>query len=254
MLEALPPTPTAERRYTSRSDEPPGAYDALADSQARRRELGRGHALDRLLAVSDASDVDLVSHILGATRTGPPPRELASELLEECAGLPGVRRLGAPALVEFGLLDLQAARLLAALELGTRALVAELSEQRPVLSCFEEVVDWARPRLGALEHEEVWLLSLDGANGLIRGRRVAQGGLHGCALLPRDVLRPALRDAASAFILVHNHPSGDPTPSPDDVDMTRQLAQAARLVGTPLLDHIVVARAGASSLLDLGAF
>ncbi len=253
MLDALPSTPTPERGYGNRLDQAAGRNN-LADSQVKKRELGRGHALSHLLSVTDSSDIDLITHILGATRTGPSPRELASELLEECGGLPGVRRLGGPALAEFGLLDLQATRLLAAIELGTRAVLAELGERRPLLSCFEEVVDWARPRLGALEHEEVWLLSLDGANGLIRSRRVAQGGLHGCALLPRDVLRPALRDAASAFILVHNHPSGDPTPSPDDVDMTRQLAQAARLVGTPLLDHIVVARGGASSLLDLGAF
>ncbi len=208
----------------------------------------------RRIAISpgEQTDLELVTGVLGATRTGPAAEDLALTLLAECGGLPGIRRLGVSGLLEFGLIEGQALRLLSALELGARSLLCDLSDRRHALDHFEGVVDWARPRLAALEHEEVWLLTLDGQNGLIHDRRVAQGGLHGCALLPRDVLRPALRDGASAFILVHNHPSGDPTPSPDDVDMTRQLVEAARLLGTPLLDHVVVARGGAASLLDLG--
>jgi DNA repair protein RadC len=82
---------------------------------------------------------------------------------------------------------------------------------------------------------------------------VAQGGLHGCALTPGDVLRPAVRDGGSAFVLVHNHPSGDPVPSREDVAMTRLVAAAGELLGVPLLDHVIVARGGESSLLELGA-
>ena len=98
----------------------------------------------------------------------------------------------------------------------------------------------------------MWLLSLDGRNGLKSARRIAQGGMHACALTTRDVLAPALRDAASAIVLVHNHPSGDPRPSPEDVSMTRAVASACEVVGVPLLDHVVVARGGAASLLDSG--
>jgi DNA repair protein RadC len=68
----------------------------------------------------------------------------------------------------------------------------------------------------------------------------------------RDVLRSALREAASAFILVHNHPSGDPTPSPEDVTFTSAVAAAATVVGTPLVDHVIIARQRSSSLLELG--
>jgi DNA repair protein RadC len=102
--------------------------------------------------------------------------------------------------------------------------------------------------LCGLEHEEVWLLSLDGRYGLKSARRIAQGGLHGCALLTRDVLGPALRDGASAIVLIHNHPSGDPAPSPEDIAMTRAVRVAGELVGVPLIDHVVVARTGSSSL------
>jgi DNA repair protein RadC len=99
-----------------------------------------------------------------------------------------------------------------------------------------------------LEHEEVWLLSLDARNRLRATTRVAQGGSHGCALTPQDVLRPAVRNGAAAIILVHNHPSGDPTPSRDDLAMTERVAKAGELLGIPVLDHIVVARDGARSI------
>ncbi|HEY1535151.1 MAG TPA: JAB domain-containing protein, partial [Polyangiaceae bacterium] len=91
---------------------------------------------------------------------------------------------------------------------------------------------------------------LDGKYGLKSARRIAQGGLHGCALLTRDVLSPALRDGASAIVLVHNHPSGDPTPSPEDIAMTRAVRVAGELVGIPLIDHVVVSRSGACSLSE----
>jgi DNA repair protein RadC len=111
---------------------------------------------------------------------------------------------------------------------------------------------WARPRLAALDHEELWVLALDGQNGLKAARRVAAGGIHGLHVAPRDPLRAALREAASAFVLVHNHPSGAPAPSDEDLDFTARIADAADQVGTPLLDHVIVGREGYASLLDRG--
>ena len=98
----------------------------------------------------------------------------------------------------------------------------------------------------------MWVLSLDGRNRLRGERRVAQGGLHGCAVAARDILRAALTDAASAFVLVHNHPSGDPRPSPEDVAMTAAVARAATVVGVPLVDHVVVSDGRHASMLELG--
>src|SRR5258708_6677875 len=107
---------------------------------------------------------------------------------------------------------------------------------------------WARSRLVPLDHEELWLLALDGRNGLRSARRVASGGLHGMHVTARDPLRLALREGASAFVLVHNHPSGDPTPSDEDVSFTRNIAAGAAIVGVPLVDHVVVARDGFKSI------
>jgi DNA repair protein RadC len=117
------------------------------------------------------------------------------------------------------------------------------------IASAHDVLGWARLRLVHLEHEELWVLCLDAKNTLNAAERVAQGGLHGCGVTPRDVLRPAVRNAAAAIVVVHNHPSGDPTPSQDDVTMTEHLAKACAVLGIPLLDHVVVARDGARSAL-----
>ncbi len=211
----------------------------------------REHAL--AFGAQTLADVDLLALLLGTGSAGESVALSAAHLLEASGGLLGMRRLGPHGLSRRGIGPAKAARIAAAIELGRRALLAELAEERLVFDCFESVVRWAQPRLAPLEHEEVWLLSLDGKYGLKSARRIAQGGLHGCALLTRDVLSPALRDGASAMVLVHNHPSGDPTPSQEDITMTQSVRTCAELVGIPLLDHVVVARSGARSLCEAEA-
>jgi DNA repair protein RadC len=120
------------------------------------------------------------------------------------------------------------------------------------MESLESVITWARPRLLPLDHEELWLLCLDARNALRSSRRVGQGGLHSCALTAKDILRPALRDGASSIILVHNHPSGDPIPSQADLAMTAEVDTACTTIGVPLVDHVIVATEGATSLLELG--
>ncbi len=206
----------------------------------------REHAL--AFGVQALADADLLALLLGTGSAGESVAVSAALLLENSGGLEGITRLGPHALARRGIGPAKATRIAAALELGRRALLKVLAEERTKFDGFDEVVRWARPRLCPLEHEEVWLLSLDGKYGLKSARRIAQGGLHGCALLTRDVLGPALRDGASAIVLIHNHPSGDPSPSPEDFAMTRAVRAAGELVGVPLIDHVVVARSGATSL------
>ncbi len=198
------------------------------------------------------ADVDLLALLIGTGAEGQTATSIATGMLDDF-GLEGISRAGAHRLsARRGIGPAKAARIVAAIELGHRSTVRLLAEDRPDLSCVEAVAAWATPRLAGLDHEEVWLLSVDARNALRRAERIARGGMHGCALTARDVLRPAVRDGATAFVLVHNHPSGDPEPSPDDIDMTRALARAAKVVGVPLLDHVIVAREGSSSMLDLG--
>lgn len=98
----------------------------------------------------------------------------------------------------------------------------------------------AQPLVRDLPHEQVWAILLSGQLTLIGAVRVGEGGMHGCALRPADVFRPVIAGNASAFALVHNHPSGDPTPSGADHTMTRQLLAAARLLGIDLVDHLIL--------------
>lgn len=201
--------------------------------------------------VHELGDAELITLLLGTGSAGHSVERVALSLLEAAGGIEGIARLGPHAFsVQPGVGPAKAARLAAALELGRRVLIRSLAEQRPLLDCFEAVADWARPRLAALEHEEVWLLCLDGRSALKASARIAQGGLHGCALTARDVLAPAVKNGAAAILLVHNHPSGDPEPSPDDVEMTKHVAKCAELIGIPLVDHVVVARHGARSVFD----
>lgn len=140
----------------------------------------------------------------------------------------------------------QATNLAVAFELGRRAL-GQGPPPSP-LESHEDVCEWAQGRISHLEHEEVWLLSLDTHNRLRRSERIAQGSAYGCSFKARDVLRAAVRAGACAIVLVHNHPSGDPKPSPHDVETTRALAIACDVVGVPLLDHVVVARGRSCSI------
>jgi DNA repair protein RadC len=116
----------------------------------------------------------------------------------------------------------------------------------------EAVFRWARGRLGHLVHEEVWVFGVTSKSRIQSIQQVGRGGLAGCSLLPRDILGPLMREGAAAFVLVHNHPSGDPEPSDLDVDMTRELAALSSRLGVPLLDHLVVTREHFVSMLREG--
>ncbi len=142
--------------------------------------------------------------------------------------------------------------LAAALELGRRASCEPMNGLE--ITSHRDVQRWARGRLVGLEYEEVWVLALRANQRVCAEWCVARGGVHGCGLLPADVLRPVLRCAASAFILVHNHPSGDSTPSKDDVAMTHALHQACLAVGVTLIDHVIVSRGGSCSMAEACLF
>jgi DNA repair protein RadC len=210
---------------------------------------------ERALAVGveRLGDGELLALVLGTGRAGLPVGVLAAMLLEEHGGISGLARTGMGELVaRAGVGAAKAARMVAAVELGRRAVAAASREVTARIPDRAAVEAWARPRLATLDHEELWLLGLDGHHGLRGARLVASGGIHGLHVAARDALRIALREGASAFVLVHNHPSGEPTPSSEDIAFTRAVESAARVVGTPLLDHVVIARRRATSMLESG--
>lgn len=198
------------------------------------------------------SDSELIALVLDPLERQPKAPELAAGLLAEFDGLRNVFLASPARLMEGGGLDrTDAIRLFGAFELGLR-LAEQVSEPRPIVRSSADVVALMGPRLHALEHEQIWIVGLDGRSRVTAKRRIAEGGQHGCALLARDVLRAALSLGASSFLLVHNHPGGDCTPSRDDIGFTRRVAEAASCIGLPLVDHVIVASGSSSSLLDLG--
>jgi DNA repair protein RadC len=201
------------------------------------------------------SDAELMAVLLGTGCEGQPALATAVALLDFAGSLGGLRHLGPQLLaLQRGVGPAKAARICAAIELGRRWWSIDERSTRSVLRSFDSVVHWARRRLVTLEHEELWTLALDGRNRLLQARCVARGGQHGCAVGARDILRVALRDGASGLVIVHNHPSGDPHPSSEDIAMTSALVTACEAVGLPLLDHVIVAEQGAVSLFELGVF
>lgn len=196
---------------------------------------------------------ELVAILLGTGRGGSSAISLAAKLVGEGEGV--VRRLaGRPAaelLHTSGVGPAKAARIVAAFELALRL----GREARPATAQIREPDDVARlmaPRLGDLPVEEFHLLALDSRSRVRRDVLITRGLLNSSLVHPREVFRPAIAEAAAGIVVVHNHPSGDPTPSPEDVAVTRQLVAAGRLLDVPVYDHVIVAGDDFVSLANAG--
>ncbi len=142
-------------------------------------------------------------------------------------------------------------------ELAVRYKVETLPEREPdapALCSPQDVQRLLGPEMGALAQEQVRVLLLDRRNRVVGQRVIYQGNAYSSVVRPAEVLRPAVVAAVPHIIVAHNHPSSDPTPSPQDVKVTKELAEAAALLGVELLDHVVIGGAEAVSLKDRGLF
>jgi DNA repair protein RadC len=154
---------------------------------------------------------------------------------------------------EHGLRPAEALRLVAAFDLGRRVSGAPPPSRSP-LRAPERVFRLLEPELRGLSRETFHVLLLDGKHALLRRELVSVGTLTSSLVHPREVLRPAVREAAAAVICAHNHPSGDPEPSPEDLAVTRRLILAGKTLGIPLLDHVVIGTGRFVSLRDRMSF
>ena len=199
------------------------------------------------------ADAELLAILLGTGGAGKSARALADELVAD-GGLRGLSQASAAELRQLpGIGAAKSAALLAAVELGRRLATRRLRQGDPLRSP-EDVFRHFHATLRDAAHERFWVLLLDGRHRVLRDVMTSQGTLTASLVHPREVFRPALREGAAALVAVHNHPSGDPTPSAEDHEVTRRLAQAGHLLGIPLLDHVVVAERGWCSLREEGAW
>ncbi|GAB6063881.1 RadC family protein [Deferrisoma palaeochoriense] len=147
----------------------------------------------------------------------------------------------------------KAAAVMAALEIGRRMGSRRLAAREP-FRASRQVFEHFSGRLREVKKERFYCLLLDARNRLLREERVSEGTLTQSLVHPREAFRAAVREAASAVIFAHNHPSGDPTPSADDRDLTRRLWEAGRLLGIRVLDHVVLGDGRYYSFADEGEF
>jgi DNA repair protein RadC len=188
------------------------------------------------------SDVELVAALLSGTGRRERPEDVAARLLE--GGLLRLRRMPASELLgEERVRAAQAARLLAAVELGRRMMAAEHRERERFLAP-DRIAARLWPLLADLAHEEFWAFLMTARMEEIRCVRIASGGLTQCSVLPREAFAPALVRAAPCVAFAHNHPSGDPTPSADDHRLQLMLDEAGRALGIRVVDHLVIAADG----------
>jgi len=186
------------------------------------------------------SDSELLAMLLRSGPRGVDVVSLAARLIDEAGALSNLLRWSRDDFMRMrGIGQVKALQLLAVMEMAKRIL-AEGREAETVFDSPEIVLRHFKTRIAGLEVEKFWTLCLNRKNRLLRRVEITSGTASSSLVHPREVFREAIRLSASAVIVAHNHPSGDPAPSRADIQVTRQLREAARVLGIDLLDHIVL--------------
>jgi DNA repair protein RadC len=198
------------------------------------------------------STAELLAILLRVGSKGESAVRMAERLLSAFGGLVELARAGIPQLADQKGLGLaKAAQLKAAFELGKRVAAAQ-SGFRPTIRSAEAAAALVMEELRYLQQECLLGIFLDTKSQLICRRQLTLGTLSGSPAHPREIFREAVTQGAASIILCHNHPSGDPTPSADDITLTTRLVKAGELMGVPVVDHIIIGNGRHVSLKDAG--
>jgi DNA repair protein RadC len=215
-----------------------------ADERPRERLAMRG--------AGGLSAAELIALLWGAGARGRSAVDLAAEALARHDGLTGLARATDAELVtQPGVGAAKAAQLIAAFELGRR-LLADWPAGRWTIRSPHDIADRLLLQMGRLEREELRVVLLNTKNVVLRVETVYQGNVSSSLVRVGELFRDAVRLNATGLILVHNHPSGDPTPSPDDLHLTAEALAAGRLLDIDVLDHLVIGHDAWLSLRDRG--
>ena len=201
------------------------------------------------------TDAELIAILL---RTGTAEKsaiDIASEMTADGGlykHLAGITRLNELTNIK-GLGQAKAATVLAALEIGRRIASAKPIEKIH-LSCPQDVADFLMPRLRYAAKEQFVVILLNNKNKVIGTEVVSEGSLSSSIVHPREVFAPAILHHAAAIMVAHNHPSGDPKPSIEDEEVTRQLLRSGKVLGIPMIDHVIIGDGNYYSFLENEAF
>ena len=215
--------------------------DMEISERPRERMLKYGH--------ESLSNAELIALILRTGTNKENAVTLANRLLKKFP----LSQLGAKRLSQFqdikGIGLAKACQLIAAFELGRRCSAMTTHDKISIRSS-KDAVNILAPEMEALDKEHFIILLLDTRHNLIKKERIFIGTLDNSVIHPREIFKPAIIESSSAIIIAHNHPSGDPSPSDDDIDITKKLKQAGKLVGIEILDHVIIGKGSSYSFMD----
>lgn len=198
------------------------------------------------------SNAELIAILLRVGVKGESAVALGQRLLNKFGGLRGLHRAPFKELMDqHGLGEAKASQIKAAIELGRR-LTLESPEERPAINSPADAAAMVQYEMCALEQEHLRVILLDRRNRVMETAEVYKGSVSSSQIRIGEVFKEAIRKNASALIVIHNHPSGDPTPSPDDVAVTRAIVQAGKLLDVEVLDHLVIGQGKWASLKERG--
>ena len=218
--------------------------EVALDDRPREKLLRHGAAA--------LGDNELVALVLGSGYRDTGALAVANRLLAERGGLHGLARSTCDDLSRVaGIGRAKATQMLAAVELGRRTLTRAPQARMP-LHTPSQAAAYLMPSFGARAVEHFGVVLLDGKHRVLRTTLLAVGTLNTTVIEPRDVFREATRGGATAIVVFHNHPSGDPQPSPDDVELTRRLVAAGILMGIDVVDHVILGDVRYCSLKETG--
>jgi len=218
--------------------------DLAADERPRER-LGK-------LGPQALSSAELLAILLRVGVTGENAVQVGQRLLQKFGGLTGLHRATFDEMrAQHGIGEAKAAQIKAAIELGRR-LMLEAPEERPAINSPAEAAAPVQYEMSGLEQEHLRVILLDTRNRVLDIVEIYRGSVNSSQVHIGEVFKPAIRRNATAIIVIHNHPSGDPTPSPDDVAVTRAILQAGKLLDIDVLDHMVIGQGRWVSLKERG--
>jgi len=213
----------------------------------------RARLRQRLLDAGAAGfhDYELIEYLLTLTIPRVDTKPLAKRLLDDFGGIGRLLSASADALRREGLSDPTIAALKIAEATALRMLEVRI-EERPVLSSWDALGDYLHARMAHRSTEEVRVLFLNAKNQLLANEALWQGSVDEASVHVREVIARAIALGATALIIVHNHPSGDPTPSNQDIRLTRDLVEAGRHMKVTIHDHVIVGAQGRTSMRAMG--
>jgi len=204
------------------------------------------------LGAAALSDSELLAVILGTGRAGEDVGSLAIRVLGEAGGLWALGRMTVAELSRTrGIGPAKAARLAAAFEAGSRGLVSPDTSAAPLSNSELVFLRYGRQLIGS-QVERFFVVSVDAKNRVRAEREIARGGRTSCQVDPAEVFRLLVSESASGAIFIHNHPSGDPDPSRQDLELTQRLVKAGSLLDIRILDHLIIGSGRYTSLRDAG--